>query len=211
MTRRARLALLVAALCGCLLAPAVAWAVFATQSQNSASAGADTVTNWVGAYSQGTDPFNLTGYLARQGCSGQAAASGQGQGLSVNLGGVGKTSQREYDMAFALITPKAFPEAQSIITMSASATPDPATGRQPLQDEEMNLLHNDSGLSSYNFAPGNVIGQMNLVIETDHGFAANRQYVPVLHVTVTFTGETSGFLRYDIPVKVYTGSGCGPN
>jgi hypothetical protein len=211
MTRRSRLALLAAVLCGCLLAPAVAWAVFATQSQSSASAGADTVTNWVGAYSQGTDPFNLTGYLARQGCSGQPAASGQGLALSVNLGGVGKTSQREYDMAFTLITPRSFPEAQSIITVTASASPDPATGLQPLQAEEMNLLHNDGGVSSYSFVPGNVIGQMNLVVDTSHGFPANRQYVPVLHVTVTFSGENSGFLRYDIPVKVYTGSGCGPN
>lgn len=211
MTRRRRMALLATVLAGCLLAPAVALGVFTSQSQNSASAGADTVSNWVEAYSQGTDPLNLTGYLTREGCGTQPAASGQGRALSVNLGGVGRISQREYDMAFALVTPKAFPEGQSIITVSASASPDPGTGLEPLQAEEMNVLHTTGGVSSYNLVPGNVVGQMNLVVDTSHGFAANHQYVPVVHVTVTFSGETSGFLTYDIPVKVYTGSGCGPN
>jgi hypothetical protein len=211
MTRRVRVALVVAGLAGCLLAPAVAWAVFTSQSQNTASAGADTVTNWVSAYSQRTDPFNLTGYLTRQGCGTQPAATGQGRALSVNLGGVGRITQREYDMAFALVTPKTFPEGESIITVTATASPDPATGLQPLKAEEMNALHVTGGVASYNFVPGNVIGQMNLVVDTSHGFAANHQYVPVVQVTVTFSGETSGFLSYDIPVKVYTGSGCGPN
>lgn len=211
MTRRSRLVLVAGILAGCLLAPAVALAVFTTQSQNSATAGADSITNWVAAYSKGTDPYNLTGYLTRQGCGTQAAASGQGLGLSVNLGGVGRTRRREYDMAFALVTPKEFPEGQSIVTVSASASPDPATGLQPLQAEEMNILHGDGGVADYNLVPGNVIGQMNLVVDTGHGFASNHQYVPVVHVTVTFSGENSGFLRYDIPVKVYTGSGCGPD
>ena len=211
MTRRARLALLAAVLGACLLAPALAWAVFTSQSQNTASAGADTVVDWVGAYSQGTDPFNLTGYLARQGCGSQPAATGQGRALSVNLGGVGRSGPREYDMVFALSTPKTFPEGQSITTVTASASPDPATGFQPLQAEAMNALHTGGGYTSYNLVPDNAIGQINLVVDTSHGFAANHQYVPVVHVTVTFTGENSGFLRYDIPVKVYTGSGCGPN
>jgi len=211
MTRRSRMALLAAVLAGCLLAPAVAWAVFTSQSQNSVTASADTVTNWVEAYSQGTDPLNLTGYLTRQGCGTQAAASGQGRALSVNLGGVGRVSQKEYDMAFALVTPKAFPEGQSIITVTATASPDPTTGLQPLQAEDMNVLHSAGGVSSYNLVPGNVVGQMNLVVDTSHGFATNHQYVPIVHVTVTFSGETSGFLTYDIPVKVYTGSGCGPD
>lgn len=203
--------LLAAVLAGALAAPAVAWAVFTSQSQNTVTASADSVTNWVGAYSQGTDPLSLTGYLTRQGCGTQPAASGQGLALSVNLGGVGRVSQKEYDMAFALVTPKTFPESQSIITVTASASPDPSTGLQPLQAEEMNILHGAGGVSSYDFVPGNVVGQMNLVVDTSHGFAANHQYVPVVHVTVTFSGETSGFLTYEIPVKVYTGSGCGPN
>lgn len=211
MRRRTRLALLAAVLTGCLLAPAVALGLFTSQTQNTASAGADSVTNWVSAYSQGNDPFSLTGYLTRQGCGTQPAATGQGLALSVNLGGVGRISQREYDMAFALVTPKTFAEGQSIITVTASASPDPSTGLQPLQAEEMNLLHNSGGVASYDFVPGNVIGQMNLVVDTSHGFASNHQYVPVVHVTVTFSGESSGFLTYDIPVKVYTGSGCGPN
>jgi hypothetical protein len=211
MTRGVRMAVLAAVLAVCLLAPAMALGVFTSQSQNTASAGADTVTNWVEAYSQGTDPSNLTGYLTRQGCGTQPAASGQGRALSVNLGGVGRISQREYDMAFVLVTPKTFPEGQSIITVTASASPDPATGLQPLQAEEMNVLHGAGGVASYNFVPGDAIGQMNLVVDTSHGFASNHQYVPVVHVTVTFSGETSGFLRYDIPVKVYTGSGCGPD
>jgi hypothetical protein len=211
MTRRVRMALLAGVLGGCLLAPAVAWAVFTSQSQNSVSAGADTVTNWVEAYSEGTDPFKLTGYLTRQGCGTQPAASDQGRALSVNLGGIGIVSHREYDMAFVLVTPKTFPEGQSIITVTASASPDPTTGLQPLQGEQMTVLHRAGGVSSYDFVPGNVIGQMNLVVDTRRGFASDHQYVPVVHVTVTFPGETSGFLRYDIPVKVYTGSGCGPD
>ena len=211
MSRRGRLAVVGAVLCGCLLTPAIALGVFGAQSQNQATASADTVTNWIGAYSQGTDGNNLTGYLTRQGCGTQPAATGQGRALSVNLGGVGRSHQREYDMAFSLITPRTFPEAQSSITVTATASPDPATGLQPLQAEEMNILHGSGGAASYSFVPGNVIGQMNLVVDTSHGFTANHQYVPVVHVTVTFTGETSGFLRYDIPVKVYTGAGCGPD
>lgn len=211
MRRRRRITVVAAIVAACLLGPAAAWAVFTNQSQNTASASADSVTNWLSAYAQGTDPFNLTGYLTRQGCGTQPAASGQGLALSVNLGGVGRTGQHEYDMAFALSTPKTFPEGQSIITVSASASPDPATGLQPLQAEEMNSLHSSGGYTSYDFVPDNAIGQMNLVVDTSHGFASSHQYVPVVHVTVTFTGETSGFLRYDIPVKIYTGAGCGPN
>jgi hypothetical protein len=211
MTRRRRITLGMAVFAACLLGPAAAWAVFTNQSQNTVTAGADSITNWLSAYSQGTDPYNLTGYLTRQGCGTQPAASGQGLALNVNLGGVGRTNQHEYDMAFVLSTPKTFPESQSVITVSATTSPDPATGLQPIQAVEMNSLHTGGGYTSYNFVPDNAVGQMNLVTDTSHGFALNHQYVPVVHVTVAFTGESSGFLRYDIPVKVYTGSGCGPN
>jgi len=52
--------------------------------------------------------------------------------------------------------------------------------------------------------------QMNLVISVT-GLTNNTLYVPTVKITVTFTGFTTAYYVDSIPVKVYYGTGPGPN
>ena len=52
--------------------------------------------------------------------------------------------------------------------------------------------------------------QLNLRVTTT-GLTLNTLYVPTVKITVTFTGFTTAYYVYSIPVKVYYGSGPGPN
>jgi hypothetical protein len=211
--RRALLALIVLAMLAAA-ASAVAeqrssGAVFTRSSDSTVQSTADHVHSWLYAYSQSSDPDGLTGYAVRRNSAPAVpAATGIHESIAVHLGGFTRTTT--VNRVITIKTPTAFPDTTvSSVTVTASLVADPTTGRQPI--------------NSVGFAPSGSTGrtnpvtlnrgvkdQMNLRIRIT-GLTLNTLYVPTVKITVTFTGFTTAYYVYSIPVKVYYGTGPGPD
>ena len=205
---------LLAALAVLGLAAAVtsfAGASFTAQSTNAGNAlSADTTSNYLGIYSQVGNPGGLTGYAVRKGMSPSTpAASGTNDDLAVNLGGYNDVNATNANRVLTLTTPAALPSGVTSVTVALSVVADPTTGIQPISDYNIATTSNSSPAKTVTLGAGTT-RQVNLAIKTK-GLTGNLQYVPQLVVQVTFNGYSGGFLSYVVPVKVYDGTGAGPN
>lgn len=178
-------------------------AAFTDSSTSTASGSTDDINRYLHIYSQSTDPDHSTGYCTRRGTSpAQPAATGADHTLAVNLGGVGRPASFTADYLFSLkIAPAPLPRGLTQVTLSVTAGPDPATGLQPLTMTGVNTVTGAGGAKYW----------FSVDVNVTNSFAPNTLYTPHLYVTVTYTGYTTTYYQYDIPVKVYTGSGAGPN
>ena len=204
------LAFVVLAALACAVAVVTAsGASFTSASDTTLQAGTESVTSWLHLYSQSSDPDGQTGYATRSGTS-NPAATGTDATLTVNLGGKGTSgSNQTVSRVFSLRTVSPFPNGGSTITITASLQADPTTGFQPI-----NAIGFDSwgstGRTNPLTASRNTKYQCNLRINMS-GSTAGKQYIPRILVTVTYTGMTTTYYQYTVPVAVYAGSGAGPN
>jgi hypothetical protein len=210
--RRALLALvLLAVLAAAASAVAVqhsSGAVFSRASDSSVQATGDHVHSWLRAYSQSTDPDGLTGYAVRRSSSPSVpAATGVDEAITVHLGGY--TRRTTVNRVITIKTPTTFPETTvTSVTVTASLVADPTTGGQPIS--AIGFAASGSGRTNPVTLGRGVKDQLNLRVSVD-GLTMNTLYVPTVKITVTFTGFTTAYYVYSIPVKVYYGNGAGPD
>jgi hypothetical protein len=179
-------------------------ASFTASSTSTVSGSADNINRYLHIYSRSTDPDGYTGYYNRRGTApAQPAATGVDDTLAVNIGGTGRPANFTAAYLFGLkIAPGPLPRGLTQVTLTVTAGPDLATGMQPLVMTGSNTVTGAANAKYY----------FSVDVNVTNAFAQNTLYTPHLYVTVTYTGFTTlTYYQYDIPVKVYTGAGAGPN
>jgi hypothetical protein len=184
-------------------------AVFSRTSDSSVQTTTDHVHSWLHVYSQSTDPDGLTGYAVRRNSSPSVpAATGTDESVAVHLGGY--TGTTTVNRVITIKTPTAFPDGTiTSVTVTASLMADGSTGKQPISAIGFAASGSAGRTNPVTLGRG-VKDQMNLIVSVA-GLTYNTLYVPTVKITVTFTGFTTAYYVYSIPVKVYYGTGPGPN
>jgi hypothetical protein len=180
-------------------------ASFTSSSTSNVRVGTDSVGNWLHLYSQSTDPAGLTGYWLRAGSTSPAAV-GIDATLSVDLGQYASGgSQVQCSRVFTIQSASSFPTGTTI-TVTATLLPDPTTGTQPITAVGLRTVgQNNTTPSSVTLGTG-VKRQANLRITLP---VAKGVYRPKVVITVTYTGMTTAYYQYTVPVQVTVGSQAG--
>lgn len=184
----------------------------ATMNSTSANPGnaivADSPLNYLRMWSQSTDPFGTPGYAIRQGTTSTPAATGDGLGLTVHLGGNRNVTSRVFNRVLTVDSVNPLPAGASPITIGISLQPDPTTGLQPIVGATLRTVAaGGGGAASATIAAG-VRRQLNLTITTN-GLPTNVNYVPTVTITVTYAGYAGGFLNYVVPIRISNANGAG--
>jgi hypothetical protein len=107
-------------------------------------------------------------------------------------------------------TPTTFPVgAITQVTVTATLLADPATGFQPIDSVGFAIAGNSARTTPVTLGK-NVKYQLNLHLQMT-GSQNGTQYAPKVLITVTYSGFTTTYYQYKVPVKIYAGSGAGPN
>jgi hypothetical protein len=171
------------------------------RTTSTATAGADSASRYVHLYSETTDPAGLTGYAVKsQSSPSVLAATGSDSSLALALGGWknGGTMNR----VLTIEAPSSLPVASITVTAVLPATP--AT---PVTAATFAALGSTGGTASVTLTAG-AKRQVNLAIGK---LAGNNAFYPSnLLLRVTYTGFTSSFLTYTVPMSVWDGNGSGP-
>jgi hypothetical protein len=202
-------AALLALAAACLLAGTRATgyssASYTTSSQSDLKASADTASNWVHLYSQGSDPNGATIYARKRlinGGVGTVAATGQDGTLAVDLGGFpDKNKTFPFVTVFSLVAPANFPDpAVTQVTVSATLVADVAD--QPLTLPGFTPFGpTGGGPASVTLGRGQKY-QFNVTVKTRKKFTLGRTYYPHVLINLTVPGVPAGYFRYDIPISV---------
>jgi hypothetical protein len=201
--------LVVPAALAVLLSVHASGASFTRASDSTISVTTATTNGWLHLYSESTDPDGLTGYYIRNASSPAApAATGVDRTLAVNLGGqIGKQTRFR---VLTIKTPSTFPDGTvTQVTVTASLQADPATGFQPMDKAGFDTIGQTSQTSVVTLAADTKY-QLNVHLQMS-GSQSGTQYVPRVLITVTYTGFTTTYYQYSVPVKIYAGNGAGPN
>ena len=184
-------------------------AVFSHTSDSSVQATADHVHSWLHAYSQSTDPDGLTGYAVRRNSSPSVpAVTGVDESIKVHLSGYSSTTS--VNRVISMKTPATFPDTSvTSVTVTAARVADPTTGRRPIYSVGFAVVGSTSRINSVTMARG-VKQQMDLRVNVSR-LTLNTLYVPSVTITVAFTGFRTAYYVYSIPVKVWYGTGPGPD
>jgi hypothetical protein len=179
-------------------------AAFTTTSSSRLEATADHVHRWLNLYSSATDPQSEIGYADQVG-NPAPAATGQDEDLVVDFdipGGGNYTHSRVCKVR----TADAYPETGvSAVTVTVTIAPDPATGLQPVSKY---------GVDAWGAAPtytktiaGWGVGtrrQLNLQTKfPGKKYTPGTTYEPTVIVTLTFTGLTTAYYQYSIPIRIH--------
>jgi hypothetical protein len=186
-------------------------ASFNSRSTNTAnSVEADDASNYLRLYSQSTDPSGLTGYALKRGAVPIVpAATGVDDTLAVALGGLKNLNLFAFSRVLTLQARNPLPPGASPLTVTASLTADPVTGRQPLSQITFANVGGAGPAPTATLTAG-AKKQLDLRVRT-RGFPGNNIMLrPTLTLTVTYPGFTKSFLSYPIPVSVWDGNGAGP-
>jgi hypothetical protein len=201
-----RIVVLLALALAALAAGAVGFsrASFTTSSQSQVGATAAQVHSWLHLYSQTTDPSGTNGYATQRVQSGVAplCAAGVDESLTLVMGGIkadGKTYT--FDRTFTLGTPASFPDtAVTQISVTATYVADSVTGKQPIREVRFGTGGNGSNPISI---ARNLTRQANVSLQTSGtGWVVGQIYRPHVLLTVTYTGFTTAYYVYDIPLAV---------
>jgi len=177
---------------------------YTTSSQTDITASADHVHNWVHLYSQTTDPNHTTGYATQRVQSGVPllCATGVDETLTLSMGGIrANGTTYPFKKTFTLRTPATFPDtAVTQVSVTATYVADAATGKQPIRD--VRFATGTRGRNSISIAR-NLTRQANVRLRTSGtGWQVGQVYRPHVLLTVTYTGFTSAYYVYDIPLAV---------
>jgi hypothetical protein len=196
---------------GCLCAVRSSTAAFSSSGTTGVRATADQIQEWLHVYSQGSDPDGLTGYAIRSGSSPLVpAATGLDDTIAVHLGGFTGTANVTVDRVVTIQAVPAYPETGiSRITARAYLIADPVSGRQPISGCGFAALGGTNRRNPVNLTAGQK-QQMNLRLRL-RGLTAGTLYEPRVQIVVTYSGMTATYYRYELPVKIWYGSGPGPD
>lgn len=186
---------LVATACLVLSAVALSQASFTSRSTAHIAVSADRIQNWLHLYSQSTDPDGLTGYATRLPTT-EPAATGMDETLAADLGVVGGRSIT-YNRVFTLATPAIFPQG-SAVTISASVLPDSA-GRQPITNIGFSAIGFGGSFTNPITLQAGQKRQLNLRVRARQ---RRTTYEPIIRLTLTYSGFSSAFYQYFVPVTV---------
>ena len=165
-------------------------AAFVDEAVSAQELTADRVQRWLG--------LEAAGAGAACAAPTDVAVAGRDETLKVAVGGAdlaGDTGEREASCAFLLRARDELPEGVERITVTAGAT----GPEGPLRRAAITGLDGSGASDAATLGPGETL-PVRLTVA--RGAAATGS----LSFVVSFTGETSGFLRYDIPVTVCDGA-----
>ena len=172
-------------------------ASFNSESTSTINVTTDRIQNWLRLYSQSTDPDGLTGYCA-QAPGTSPAATGMDGTLAVNLGTVRRNPATTYNRVFTIKTPTAFPTGDSA-TVTISLVADPGTGTQPIVTVGFAPVGTNGTFANPISLGVGEKRQLNLEVNPSTG---GTTYYPTILITVTYTGLTTTYYRYAVPVTV---------
>ena len=196
---------------GSLCAVRSSTATFSSAGTTAVRVAADRIQEWLHVYSQGSDPDGLTGYATRRGSSPEVpAATGRDETIAVHLGGFTGTGNVTVNRVVTIQAVPSFPVTGiTRITAQAYLVADPLSGRQPINACGFAAV---GGTQRTN--PVNLIArqkyQMTLRVRMN-GLTSGRLYEPRVQIVVTYSGMTATYYRYELPVKIWYGSGPGPD
>jgi hypothetical protein len=98
------------------------------------------------------------------------------------------------------------------LTVAASLTADPVTGRQPLTGVSIGNL-DGSGAGPTATLTAGAKRQLDLTVRTQPNsvFPGNNVlHTPVVTLRITYPGYSGSFLSFAVPVAVWDGNGAGP-
>ncbi|MBM3147432.1 MAG: hypothetical protein FJ000_06010 [Actinobacteria bacterium] len=196
---------------GSLCAVRSSTAVFSSSGTTGVRAAADRIQEWLHVYSQGSDPDGLTGYATRRGSSPAVpAATGRDETIAVHLGGFTGTADVTVNRVVTIQAVPSFPVTGiTQITARAYLVADPASGRQPISGCGFAPVGGTQRRNPVNLRAGQK-QQMNLRLRL-RGLTLGTLYEPRVQIVVTYSGMTVTYYRYELPVKIWYGSGPGPD
>jgi hypothetical protein len=181
-------------------------ASFNDTSSSLSSIAADSVTNYLGLWSQSTDPAKLTGYATKRSSNPLVpAATGADSSLAVALG-----AYRNTEATIArVLTLQARTPLPGSITVSATLAADAATGQQPITGVSFSPTSGSPAGSTVTLTQGQK-AQLNLTVRTRNLPGNNVLFEPKVRLTVRYSGYSGAFLTYTVPVGIWDGNGAGP-
>jgi hypothetical protein len=185
-----------------------------SRSANTANAiKADSPANYLGLYSQATDPAGLTGYATKRlSNSSVPAATGANLSLAVALGGFKNQNTTSITRVLTLQALNPLPAGASPLTVTVALAADPVTGRQPLIGASFSALDGSGAGPTATLTTG-AKRQLDLTVRTQPSnmFPGNNVlHTPTVTLRVTYPGYTGTFLSFVVPVTVWDGNGAGP-
>jgi hypothetical protein len=170
---------------------------------------ADRPTNYLHAWTQGSDPTGLTPYATKAGTApATPAATGSDATTVVDLGKYKNVSATVITRVLVVAIPATLPTGVTSVTVRVGLAADVATGLQPITATTF-AAANGTGTcsgSTVTLTAGQRC-QLNVTVLTrvSSGFTNNSVYVPALYLIANIPGYTgSGFLDYAVPVTIST-------
>jgi hypothetical protein len=188
--------------------PASSDASFTARTNNTATVSVDSPLNYLRIYSQGTDPDGLTGYAKRQGTSSTPAATGSNASLTAHLGGYNNTSSGSASRVLTIEAPDNLPSGVAGIVVYARFGTDATTGSSPIRSPVFRTPGSSQSTSGYTVLTAGSKRQLDLSINTS-SLSGNKTYTQKLTLQIQYWGYSGDFLTYELPIKVYDGSGAG--
>jgi len=186
-------------------------ATFSSSGTTGVRATTDCTQEWLHVYSQDSDPDGLTGYATRSGSSPTVpAATGLDETIAVHLGGFTDTNNITVNRVVTIQAVPAFPVTGiTQITTTAYLVADPASGRQPISGCGFAAVGSTNRKSPVNLTAGQKY-QLNLRLRLKK-LTPDTLYEPSVQIVVTYSGMAETYYRYELPVKIWNGSGPGPD
>lgn len=196
---------------GSLCAVRSSTAAFSSSGTTGVRVAVDRIQAWLHVYSQGSDPGGLTGYATRRGSSPLVpAATGLDETIAVHLGGFTGTANVTVNRVVTIQAVPSFPvTGLTLISARAYLVADPLSGRQPISGCGFAAVGGTNRKNPVNLTAGQK-QQMNLRLRL-RGLTSGRLYEPRVQIVVTYSGMTATYYRYELPVKIWYGSGPGPD
>jgi len=180
-------------------------AAYTSSSQTTVTATAASVTGWLNAYAQGTDPDGLTGYARQQNLATQPLiANGLDAGLAVNWGSYPDLNKTfAFSRVLTIKTPAVFPDpAVTQVTVTVTLAPD-VNGTQPLRNAYLHLTPG-SGFTNTVTMGVNQKAQLDISLRTKKNpWDAGDIFRPHVILTLTYAGGPAAYYVYDFTTLLY--------
>jgi hypothetical protein len=201
-------ALLALVVLGLAHPPARSGANLTAKRTNAANAiTADTPSNYLRLYSQGSDPAGLGNYAVKRLSSPmQLAATGADRTLAIQLGNY--RAGGNVNRVFTVETPATLPGGLSQVTVGMTVTSALWSGNVATMATIGAGNGNGGGQATLTLGAGQK-RQVNVAVPPLPGVGV--LYQAVIQIKVTYAGYAGDFLSYAVPVTVYDGlTGAGP-
>jgi hypothetical protein len=184
-------------------------ASFTTSSQTQVRATTAHVHDWLNIYSSSTDvDGDGASYAHQYGSATVYAATGKDENVAVNLGIWKVTTVQTFNYAFKVKSVAAYPVG-GVTTVTATVTlgADPTTGKQPITGFGlMPWGTTTAGNTTTQSIAGwttSLKKQMNLRVQfkSGGGWAAGVTYRPTLTILLTYSGFTTTYYQYVVPIS----------